>query len=144
MRKLLRGVLIFGAGLSVGVLATLGVQWELDFPARITRQISASVHEQVVASIQRHDASATAALEAPLYELDLFIAKNHRPPTDIEELATFAKADPAFDRSKFSELRLEFPADEAVAIVWRFAPPLHGAGTNTLLNWRGDLNEPPN
>jgi hypothetical protein len=75
-------------------------------------------------------------LEAPLNELGLFIAKNHRPPTDIEELAAFAKDDPGFDRSKFSELRLEFPSDEAVAIAWRLASPLHGAGTNTLLNWR--------
>jgi hypothetical protein len=144
MRKLLRGVLIFVAGVCVGVMATLGVQWYLDFGERIKRQVVASVRGQVVANIQRHVDSATDALKAPLDELDLFIAKNHRPPTDIEELAAFAKDDPGFDRSKFSELRLEFPSDEAVAIVWQFAPPLHGAGTNTLLNWRRDLDEPPN
>jgi hypothetical protein len=133
-------VLLAILGISVGGLYYL--QWRSI--QHIGRDIAAGIHRQVVDDIQRQVASATAALKAPLNELDLFIAKNHRPPTDIEELAAFANDDPGFDRSKFSELRLEFPSDEAVAIAWRLAPPLHGAGTNTLLNWRRDLDEPPN
>jgi len=131
MRKQLRGVLIFAAGMCVGVLATLGVWWFADFNADIKRSAEAYAQEKF--------ALATAPLKAPVNELHLFIAKNHRPPTDIEELAAFAKDDLGFDRSKFSELRLEFPSSEAVAIVWRLAPPQQAFGTNTLENWKLDF-----
>ena len=68
MRKLLRVILIFVAGVGVGVLATLGVQWIAALKADIQRDVSLSL--------------------APYKQVTFFIAKNHRPPKDVEELAS--------------------------------------------------------
>lgn len=136
MRKHLRGLLLFAAGVCVGVCATLCVWWFADFNAGIGSSVQALIQEKVDL--------ATAPLKAPVKDLHLFIARNYRPPTDIEELAAFAKDDPGFDRRKFSELRLEFPSSEAVAIVWRLAPPEQAFGTNVVEHWRLDLDESPN
>jgi hypothetical protein len=105
--------------IGLGALATLGIRWYRQWDAAFG------------ADMQKAVSVAMAPIFAPSKQVSNFISQHHRPPKDVEELAAFAKNDPDFDPSKYSELRLEFPSNGTVVVIFRMAPP-HPGVTNAI------------
>lgn len=115
MRKWLKGILIFCAGICFGVLSTLGIQW-------IVREIDEAVEEQFAPIVQAH------------VQTIHFIVDKGRPPRNVDELTAHAKSDVnnQFDPTKFSELRFEALPDNGARMIWRLAPPGNASGTDIV------------